>query len=58
MRYRPVESDLVVDVPGGLVIPLQVTCPGAVRDCGPPERHRSPLAGLISLFAPLLVALK
>lgn len=58
MRYRPAESDLVVDVPGNLVIPLQVTCRGAVRECGPPERHRSPLAGLISLFAPLLVALK
>jgi D-alanyl-D-alanine carboxypeptidase (penicillin-binding protein 5/6) len=58
MRYRPAEGDLVVDVPGELVIPLQMTCPGVVDECGPPDRRRSPVAGLISLFAPLLVALK
>jgi serine-type D-Ala-D-Ala carboxypeptidase (penicillin-binding protein 5/6) len=57
MRYRPAEGDLVVDVPGELVIPLQMTCPGE-GECGPPERRRRPVAALISLFAPLLVALK
>ena len=51
-RYRPAESELVVDVPGGLTIPLELSC----RDspCGPPPRNPSAMAGFISLFAPVL----
>ena len=58
MRYRPTSGELVVDVPGGLVVPLRTSCQASNQACGPPERHRSPLAALISLFGPLLVALK
>lgn len=54
MRYRPAQGDLVVEVPGGLVVPLRQTCPGSDRACGRPERHWSPVAALISVFAPLL----
>ena len=54
MRYRPVQGDLVVEVPGGLVVPLRQTCPGSDQACGRPERHWSPVAALISIFAPLL----
>lgn len=58
MRYRPAQSDLVVEVPGNLVIPLKQTCPGSDLPCERPERHRSPLAALISLFAPILSAFR
>jgi D-alanyl-D-alanine carboxypeptidase (penicillin-binding protein 5/6) len=58
MRYRPGQSDLIVEVPGGLTIPLKQTCPGSDLPCERPERRRSPLAALISLFAPLLIALR
>lgn len=58
MRYRPAQSDLMVEVPGGLTIPLKQTCPGSDLPCGRPERRRSPLAALISVFAPLLIALR
>ncbi len=58
MRYRPTQSDLVVDVPGGLVVPLEQRCHRSDQPCGRPERRWSPLAAVISLFAPLLAALK
>ena len=58
MRYRPSQGDLVVDVQGGLSVPLQATCPGSPETCGRPQKRWSPVAALISLFAPLLVALK
>lgn len=54
MRYRPVQGDLVVEVPDRLVVPLQQTCPGSDLPCGRPDRHWSPVAGLISIFAPIL----
>ena len=58
MRYRPAQSDLVVDVPGGLVVPLKQTCPGSDLPCGRPERRWNPVAALISMFGPVLAALK
>ncbi|CAN5806735.1 D-alanyl-D-alanine carboxypeptidase family protein [soil metagenome] len=58
MRYRPEQSELVVEVPGGLVIPLEQTCPGSEAPCERPKRRWSPVAALISVFAPLLTALK
>ena len=58
MRYRPAQSDLVVEVPGGLVIPLKQTCPGSDLPCERPERHRSPLAALMRVFAPVLTAFR
>lgn len=58
MRYRPIQSDLVVEVPGGLTIPLKQTCPGSGLPCGRPERRWSPLATLISIFGPLLAAFR
>ncbi|MEX0789192.1 MAG: hypothetical protein WD178_00285 [Actinomycetota bacterium] len=58
MRYRPGQSDLVVEVPGGLVVPLEQTCPGSSSPCGRPKRQWSPVAALISVFAPALVALR
>lgn len=58
MRYRPEQSELVVEVPGGLTIPLQQTCVGSGDPCERPKRSWSPVAALISAFAPLLTALK
>jgi D-alanyl-D-alanine carboxypeptidase (penicillin-binding protein 5/6) len=57
-RYRPDGSVLVVDVPGGLTIPLAVRCGEGEGPCRAPKRRGSALAGLISLFAPVLSALK
>lgn len=58
MRYRPGQSDLVVEVRGGLSVPLKQTCPGSDQPCGRPERRWSPVAALISIFAPLLAAFR
>lgn len=57
-RYRPEHSELVVEVPGGLTIPLEQTCLGSAKPCERPKRRWSPVAALISVFAPLLAALK
>ncbi len=58
MRYRPEQSELVVEVPGGLTIPLEQTCVGSDEPCERPKRRWSPVAALISAFAPLLAALR
>ena len=55
-RYRPDGSVLVVDVPGGLTIPLDLRC--GEGPCRAPRSRRSALAVLISLFAPVLSALR
>lgn len=52
-RYRPAGSVLVVDVPGGLTVPLKVRC-GKSR-CEPPTKSSGGvLAGAFTLFGPLL----
>jgi serine-type D-Ala-D-Ala carboxypeptidase (penicillin-binding protein 5/6) len=56
VRYRPQGSVLVVDVPEGLTIPLEMRC--KQEPCRPPERRASLLAGLVSLFGPALSILK
>lgn len=56
-RFRPEGEILVIDVPGGLTIPMQVRCS---RDpCDPPDGSTGGfLAGLISIFAPVLSAFR
>lgn len=54
VRFRPFESDLLVDVDDGLQIPLQSVCPGTEERCGKPDSRYNLLAGLISLFRPVL----
>ncbi|HEX2052970.1 MAG TPA: D-alanyl-D-alanine carboxypeptidase family protein [Actinomycetota bacterium] len=58
MRYRPAQGELVVDVRGGLTVPLEMRCAGTQQVCGRPERRWAPLAALISLFGPVLGALR
>lgn len=56
--YRPSRGELSVDVRGGITVPLDTRCPGDDRPCGRPERRLTPLAALISVFAPLLSVLR
>lgn len=52
-RYRPDARLLVVDVPGGLTVPLVVRC--GKRACEPPvNRTGGLLAGTMTLFGPVL----
>lgn len=55
-RYRPQGNELVIDVPGGLTVPLETSC--GEPPCRPPRSKRSVLAAFISLFGPALSILK
>lgn len=57
-RYRPADRVLVVDARGGIQVPMQTRCPGTERICPAPDQRWSPLAALLSWFAPVLVALR